>query len=124
MSTELADHEILSIAYDLNAMPEQMTDAKLCRFARAFIKIAEEEPMQRIAQLEAENAALQKEVTNWKEGAAQYHQNANFYCGLLDKVGEHLGPEVFVSDDGSIQDEPIRLKIPDMVAALRKQVEK
>lgn len=32
-----SDPEFLSLAYDVNAMPEQMTDAGLYRFARALL---------------------------------------------------------------------------------------
>jgi hypothetical protein len=34
---ELTDDEILSIAYDIGAMPEQMTDASMYRLVRAVI---------------------------------------------------------------------------------------
>jgi chromosome segregation ATPase len=37
---------------------------------------------------------------------------------LLDKLALYLGPGVFISDDGSIQDKPLRAKIPEMLAAL------
>jgi len=34
---EITDADIMSLAYDCNAMPEQMTDAGLIRFARALL---------------------------------------------------------------------------------------
>jgi len=39
-SLTLSDAEIISLAYDCNAMPEAMTDAGLKRFARAIIDVA------------------------------------------------------------------------------------
>ena len=54
----------------------------------------------------------------WIETAAQSERNTAFYRGLLDDCAQYLGPEVYVSDDGSIQEDPIRLKIPEMVKAL------
>ena len=50
--------------------------------------------------------------------ALQFCRNEEYYCGLLDKVASCLGPGVFVSDDGSVQDGPLRAKVPEMVAAL------
>ena len=63
-------------------------------------------------------AALTVEVKNWKESAAQFCRNEEYYCGLLDKVASYLGPGVFMSDDGGMQDRPLRAKVPEMVAAL------
>ena len=65
--------------------------------------------------------AMAKRIAAWMETAAAYSRNVDFYQGLLDKTAAHLGPDVFVSDDGSIQTEPLRLKIPEMVAALAKR---
>jgi len=59
----------------------------------------------------------------WEETAAQHCRNEFFYRGLLDQIAVHLGPNVYVSDDGSIQDSPLRLKIPEMVADLRAKLE-
>ena len=65
--------------------------------------------------------AVAKRIALWMETAAAYSAGEEFYRGLLDKTAAHLGPAVFVSDDGSVQDAPLRLKIPDMVAALAKR---
>ncbi len=39
----LSDAEFLSIAYDVGAMPEQMTDAALLRFGRAVLSAASQQ---------------------------------------------------------------------------------
>ena len=57
-------------------------------------------------------------LANWIEIAAQNQRNTDFYRDLLDETAQYLGNEVFISDDGSIQDEPIRLKIPELVKEL------
>lgn len=59
-----------------------------------------------------------KTLAAWMETAAGYARGREFYRGLLVTTASHLGPEIFVSDDGSIQDEPLLLKIPEMVEAL------
>jgi hypothetical protein len=54
----------------------------------------------------------------WEQTAAQNQRNADFYRDLLDQVADHLGPDVFRANDGSLADCPLRLKIPDMVGAM------
>lgn len=63
-------------------------------------------------------------IEAWKHTAEQHLRNEQFYQGLLDDCAFHLGPETFISDDGSVQDSPIRLKIPEMVAALLAHIER
>ena len=79
----------------------------------ALQKLREEKGEQR-----KQIAILTAEAENWKESAAQFCRNEEYYRGLLDKVASYLGPDVFVSDDGSVQDGPLRAKVPEMVAAL------
>ena len=62
--------------------------------------------------------AVAKRIAAWMDTAARHCANEDFYRGLLDQTAAHLGPDVFKSDDGSIQDSPIRLKIPELVAQL------
>ena len=40
---------------------------------------------------------------------------------MLDQCAGSLGVEAFTADDGSIYDSPVRLKIPELVAALRQK---
>lgn len=66
--------------------------------------------------------ALRRASDNWLETAAQHLRNEQFYYGLLEQVALHLGPDVFVSDDGSVQDAPLMLKVPDLVLSLKNRV--
>lgn len=59
----------------------------------------------------------------WKDIAEQAQRNCDFYMGLLDECAKHLGIEAYTADDGVIHDTPIRLKIPELVAALARKVE-
>lgn len=67
--------------------------------------------------------AVARRIAGWMEEAAMYARNMEFYRGLLDECASHLGSDVFVSEDGSIQDEPILLKVPSMVRDLSRQQE-
>jgi hypothetical protein len=65
---------------------------------------------------EAMCEAVAKRIALWMDTAAQQTRNAEFYRDLLDRCAQHLGDEVFICDDGSRCDEPLRLKIPELVA--------
>ena len=57
-------------------------------------------------------------LDNWMETASQEARNAAFYRDLLDQCAQVLGPEAFTSDDGTVMEDPVRLKIPAMVEKL------
>ena len=65
-----------------------------------------------------EMTELRDECDNWRQAAVQFCSNAEYYAGLVDQIAKFLGPGVFVSDDGSIQDSPLRAKVPEMVGIL------
>lgn len=61
---------------------------------------------------------VQGEAESWRETAAQYARNEDFYRGIVCQIGEMFGEEVRTSDDGSIQDDVLALKVPELVKAL------
>ncbi len=58
---------------------------------------------------------------NWEETARQQCRNSEFYRGLLVGLASHLGAEAFVADDGKTHDEPIVMKIPELVEKMAAQ---
>lgn len=54
----------------------------------------------------------------WIEDAKRFARNEEFYRDLLDQCAVHLGPEAYTDDTGGVHDEPIRLKIPEIVEKL------
>ena len=62
--------------------------------------------------------AVARRIAVWMGTAAQEERNAKFYRGLLDECAKHLGPDAYTADDGTVMDEPLRLKVPELVAAL------
>jgi hypothetical protein len=54
----------------------------------------------------------------WYDTAAQHARNEDYYRGLVDECAKHLGPEVFIADDGTVGDSVLRAKVPELVAAL------
>ena len=57
-------------------------------------------------------------LDNWMETASQEARNAAFYRGLLDECAQVLGPDAYTADDGTVMQDPVRLKIPALVQKL------
>jgi len=62
---------------------------------------------------------LKDERDAWEDTAVQQTRNTDFYARMLDKIALLFGKDAYVSDDGSVQDSPLRAKVPDMVAGLK-----
>jgi hypothetical protein len=58
-----------------------------------------------------------RERDGWINAAAMHHRNEEYYRGLVDKIGEMLGPEAYTADDGTVLDSVLRSKVPELVAA-------
>lgn len=61
---------------------------------------------------------LQYKCNVWEGTAAQYARDTQWYQEQLDRCGVALGHEAYVSDDGSVQDKPLRAKVAEMVEKL------
>lgn len=93
----MTENEIISIAYDVNCMPEDCTDASLIRFAHAIaqIKDAEIEKLEnRIDRLEWENVGIAEwraEYVKMKEQRDEYIVKYNeTYLALDDCARENI----------------------------------
>lgn len=74
-----------------------------------------------LGRLRAELAERERDRDFWMEEARRFCANEEFYRGLLDKCAGHFGVEAYTADDGTVFDSPVRLKIPDLVAAERQR---
>jgi hypothetical protein len=54
-------------------------------------------------------------LANWLDVAAQESRNRDFYRGIVCQVGEMFGDDAKTSDDGSLQDSVLALKVPELV---------
>ena len=61
-------------------------------------------------------------LRNWLDFAGQQQRNATYYRGIVQEIGEPFGIESRTSDDGSVQDEVLILKVPELVSTLRTQL--
>lgn len=53
----------------------------------------------------------------WKETASRHLKNEQYYHGLITQIGEMLGEDAYISDDGSRQQDVLCAKIPELVKA-------
>lgn len=60
---------------------------------------------------------------SWKETARQFYRSADYHRGLVDAIGELFGQEAKTSDDGSIQDDVLCAKVPELCTALKQRCE-
>jgi hypothetical protein len=81
-------------------------------YFRMMLETDTEEPMS-LPTLSHRETTIQRD--NWMEIARQHCQNEQYYRGLLDQIGEILGPEAYISDDGSVQQDVVRAKLPELV---------
>jgi hypothetical protein len=65
--------------------------------------------------------AVAKRIAAWMETAAQAARGQEFYRGLVVKAGDHFGVAARTSDDGSVQDHVLALKVPELVEAVVKE---
>lgn len=78
-------------------------------------------------QLQAERdkvARAEGEREAWTETAREMANGLEFYRDIVRQAGEQLGPEAYISDDGSVQDAVLALKVPELVVALRERAER
>ena len=71
---------------------------------------------------ESEGWSKMMAMEGWKETAAQHLRNKDYYRGLVQEVGKHFGADAYISDDGSIQQDILCAKVPDLVARMNERV--
>lgn len=60
----------------------------------------------------------QQSATAWQDTAMQYARNTDFYCGIVNQIGEMFGDLAKTADDGSLSEDVIALKVPELVKDL------
>jgi hypothetical protein len=62
--------------------------------------------------------ACAKRIASWMQTAAEGYRGADFYRGIIEQCGAAIGIEAFTSDDGSVQEDVLALKLPELVMKL------
>lgn len=60
-------------------------------------------------------------LRNWYDTAAQHCRNEDYYRGLVQEIGAMLGDEAYISDDGSVQEDILCAKVPELIRARLSQ---
>jgi len=111
-----ASEEPLALAKEDQQMPSEIAIATA---AQCWC-----DPRTETREMDVELATVFAErVDAWIETARQHANNEEYYRGLLDRIGERVGPSAYVSDDGSVQDSVLRAKVPELVSALLDELE-
>lgn len=64
---------------------------------------------------EAEVERLTRERQGWVDTAAEFARNMEYYQGLVDRIGRAIGREAYIADDGSVSQDVLRAKVPEIV---------
>jgi len=75
-----------------------------------------------VADLTKQLSEKESERDNWMETARQHLKNEEFYRELVVQIGEKFGDIAYISDDGSVQEDVLCLKVPELVSDLTEQL--
>ena len=64
--------------------------------------------------------AVAKQISAWMEISAQNQRNTDYYRGLVERIGEAIGHEAYVQDDGGVCEDVLCAKVPELVDRLLK----
>lgn len=59
--------------------------------------------------------AFAKRLAVWMEEASIYNRNAGFYRSIIEEIGKMFGDAAKTSDDGSLQEDVLALRVPELV---------
>ncbi len=65
-----------------------------------------------------------KHLADWMQIAARAYRGVEFYRGIIDQCGKTIGVEAYASDDGSVQQDVLALKLPELVKHLIPESER
>lgn len=111
---------LLDIAETLRRLTEERDDPH----ALASVRQERDEYLSELVELRAEVERAKRATDAWMETARLHCRNEDYYRGLLDQCAPALGEAVYIADDGSRQQDPLRSKVPELVTALRAVAER
>lgn len=67
---------------------------------------------------------LTRERDNWINSAREYSDGLEYYRGLVVQIGEAIGEQSHIADDGVQHPDVLCAKVPELVARLRAENER
>jgi hypothetical protein len=64
--------------------------------------------------------AVAKRIAFWMETAAQNERNADYYRGLVQRIGMAIGQDAYTQDDGGICEDVLCAKVPELVESIQE----
>jgi hypothetical protein len=64
-----------------------------------------------------------REVATWQETAGQAMRDRDFYRSIVTQIGEMFGDAAKTSDDGTVQQDVLALKVPECVRRLQAEID-
>lgn len=58
---------------------------------------------------------LEAERDGWKETAAMFGRNADFYKGLIERCGKAIGKRAYTDDCGCVGESVLALRVPEII---------
>lgn len=101
---------------DINAELVKSYNALLIDGARWETRALEAEDKVEVMARRADRYLAERD--GWEANANYAVRDAVFYRDLVYQIGELFGVEARTSDDGSVQDSVLALKVPELVTAL------
>lgn len=71
--------------------------------------------------LSAHMTRVERERDGFEQMAREYSDNADYYRRLVVQIGETCGRDAYVSDDGSVQQDVLCAKVPELVIAMKHE---
>ena len=66
--------------------------------------------------------AVAKRIAAWMESTAFHLTNEQYYRSLVVEIGETLGQQSKVADDGSVMEDVLCAKVPEMVRQMQNAI--
>jgi len=66
--------------------------------------------------------SVAQSIASWMDAAARHIRNEEFYRDIVHEIGELFGDEAKTADDGTVMEDVLALKVPELVKKLKEGV--
>ena len=65
-----------------------------------------------------------RNANHWQEVARMHAKNEEYYRGLVVQIGDAMGHDAYVADDGTVSDDVLCAKVPELVVSMMTRKDK